>query len=576
MDKTSGRYCFLYRRIYIALIIFFFIFTGLSANIFYLQIIKGQGLARQAAAMRQRQIEVSEYPRGEILDRNLLPLTDRVVSNAVYCLPGVLKTSTPRDESKRLKHTAEFLTAIIPGLSFEQVYADLLKASASKASFLRIKSDLTSRQVESINSSGISGLVVAPVIKRYSEAGFCTHLLGYVSSGGTHEGQAGLEKMYDQILVRKQSSQQLVSVLDARGMAIQGLMFRLKNDQEKNQGTVVLTIDKRVQEIVEQAMNKRVSKGAAIVMNVKTREVTAMASRPTFNPYQVEKLISADHESSLINRALTPYYPGSLFKILTAAAALEEKAVQADDPFECTGKYIFNDQVSISCWKEEGHGDLTFGKAMALSCNPTFINVALRLGRAKLLEYATTLHVTDESLAGYNSGPWGSYVQIDQGEPALGNACLGQKGIMLTPLQVVSLLATIADDGRWMEPGVVRYTTNEQGQKYYPDRKKSEQAVSIKTARQVQKMLELTVSEGTGKTAALKEVEVAGKTATSETGSIKDNQEQVLNTWFGGYFPADQPEWAVIVLSEDGISGSQNAAPVFQDIARGILQCYPN
>ncbi|HBQ86984.1 MAG TPA: hypothetical protein DD811_10990 [Syntrophomonas sp.] len=85
----------------------------------------------------------------------------------------------------------------------------------------------------------------------------------------------------------------------------------------------------------------------------------------------------------------------------------------------------------------------------------------------------------------------------------------------------------------------------------------------------------MTVSEGTGKTAALKEITVAGKTATSETGSLSEDQEQVLNTWFGGYFPADKPEWAIVVLSEDGTSGAQNAAPVFRDIARGILQYYP-
>lgn len=566
------------RRIYITILIFFFIFTGLMANIFYLQIVKGEKLARQAAAMRDRQMELSEYPRGEILDRNLLPLTGTVSSNAVYCLPGVIGNeyssstgASTEARSEQLKKTAQFLADLLPGLTGAQIYTDLKEAAINNIPFLHIKSGLSSQQVERVNSSAISGLVVAPIVKRYADSGFCAHVLGYVNA--SNEGQAGLEKMYDDILTRKKSPQQLVSVLDARGMVIQGLMFRLKSEQE-NHGAVVLTIDKRVQEIVEQAMNNKVTKGAVVVLNVKTREIIAMASRPAFNPYEVDRLIADDKQSSLLNRALTPYYPGSLFKIVTTAAALEEKAVDVNEKFQCSGKYEFSDQLSISCWKEEGHGSLTFKEALALSCNPTFITIAQRLGRTKMLKYAQFFHVTDESLAGYNFGYGGSYVRIDAGAPALGNACLGQRGVMLTPLQLASLIATIADDGRWVQPSLVRYTVDQEGKINYPHRKNSEQAVSPETARQVQDLLKFTVSNGTGKTAALKEVAVAGKTATSETGSLKDNREQVLNTWFGGYFPADTPEWAIVVLSEDGTSGAQNAAPVFQDIARGILQSY--
>ena len=567
------------RRIYITILVFFFIFTGLMANVFYLQIVKGEKLAREAAAMRDRQIELSEYPRGEILDRNLLPLTGTVASNAVYCLPSVIGNEytssggvNSEARAQQFKHTSQFLANVLPGLNENQIYSSLKQAVANNVSFLRIKSGLNSSQMERINSSQISGLVVAPILKRYEDSGFGAHLLGYVNT--SNEGQAGLEKMYDDILTRKQSAQQLVSVLDARGMAIQGLMFKIKNEQENN-GVVVSTIDKRVQQIVEHAMNNRVKKGAAVVLDVKSREVIAMASRPAFNPYEVDKLIAVDKQSSLMNRALTPYYPGSLFKILITAAVLEEKLVDVNEKFLCTGKYEFNDQLSISCWKEEGHGSITFREALALSCNPTFITIAQRLGRTKMLEYVRSFHLTDESLAGYNCGSWGSYVHIEGGAPALGNACLGQEGIMLTPLQLAGLVATIADDGRWVQPSLVRYTIDQKGKTSYPHHKNSEQAVSSATARQVQDLLKLTVSEGTGKTAALKEITVAGKTATSETGSLSEDQEQVLNTWFGGYFPADKPEWAIVVLSEDGTSGAQNAAPVFRDIARGILQYYP-
>lgn len=559
-------------RIYITVLIFFVILTGLVSRIFELQIIKGEKLARQAAAMRARQVELNEYPRGDILDRNLLPLTGVSASNALYGLPGVLGQGSEHSR-EQFERTAQFLARVLPDLNPNEIYARLTSAAAQNTPFVRIKSGLTSSQISKINAAQISGLVVAPITKRYASPGLGAHVLGYVSPAGRNEGQAGLEKMYNDILSQHQSSQQLVSVLDARGMAIQGLMFRLKSQQADN-GRVVLTIDKRVQKIAEAAMDKRVKKGAVVILKVKSREVMAMASRPNFDPYQVDKLIDQDEQSSLLNRALNPYFPGSLFKILITAAALEEKAVTPAEKFTCSGKYVFNDQVSISCWKEEGHGRLTFSEALAKSCNPTFIAAAQRLGREKVMQYVRSFHLADESLAGYKMGKCGSYVQIEAGEAALGNACLGQEGVMLTPLQLASLLATVADDGRWVEPSLVRYSVDQDGQRHYPPRQPSEQAISVATAREVQRLLELVVSSGTGKTAALQEVPVAGKTATSETGALKEEQEQVLNTWFGGYFPADRPEWVIVVLSEDGISGAQNAAPVFQDIARGILQCY--
>lgn len=558
---------------------FLVIYLLLSVKIAYYQVVRGYEIARQAAAMRSKQIELKECQRGEILDRNLLPLTSTSTSAAVYCLPQEIGNDYPGETSARqsFNKVADFLARVLldeaegDGKSKEKILACLNEATRLSRPFVRIASDLTEQQIQEINASNLSGIIVAPVIKRYREDGFCSHLLGYV---GGNEGKAGLEKEYDEILKYSSSSPELTSVLDARGAVIQGLMFKVKKEEEKQKGTVVLTIDKRVQEIVENALSGRVDKGAVVVMDVRSKEILAMASRPAFNPYRVKEIVENDEKSTLSNRALSRYHPGSLFKILVAAAALEEGAVAVDDCFNCTGAYKFNDEVSISCWKEEGHGQINFVEAFALSCNSSFIEVGLKLKRDKLLEYAGKFHITDEKVIGYDDYNAGTYVKINPGEPALGNACLGQQGVMLTPLQVASLVATIADDGRWGPPSLVRYTIDREGKKNILPESSKKQVISKETAGGVKRLMETVVSEGTGKSAALSEVKVAGKTGTSQTGVLDENGKEILNTWFAGYFPADNPRWAIVVLVEGGKSGAEDAAPVFKEIAKEMLKYF--
>ena len=144
---------------------------------------------------------------------------------------------------------------------------------------------------------------------------------------------------------------------------------------------------------------------------------------------------------------------------------------------------------------------------------------------------------------------------------------------MVSPLQVASLIATIADNGNWAPPCLVRYTTDQAGKKEIPVKPEKKQVISQETAKKVQELMSLVVSQGTGKTAAASEVKVAGKTATSQTGNIKDDKE-ILNAWFGGFFPADNPKWAIVVLVEEGKTGAEDAAPVFKEIARDMLDYF--
>jgi len=567
------------RRIAGLMCFFLAVFLFLSAAVAYYQLLKGPDLAREAAAMRNKKIEIKEWSRGEIYDRNHLLLTESTTSSALYCLPRDIKASrsSSSTEEQRMTEAADILAACLNNTGTTEIRSKLEKANEAGGSIIRLATDLEQDEIKAINDSGLTGVIIAPVLKRYREDGFCAHLLGYVGKGEDSSGKAGLEKLYNDILEGNETGQEIVSVQDARGITIQGLMFRMRQEQDREKSCLVLTIDSRVQELVEKSMNSKVAKGAVVVLDVDSKEVLAMASRPTFSPYaDMEQLIRNDGRSTLINRALSRYHPGSIFKILIAAAALEENAVKWEDEFICNGSYIFSEDLSISCWKEEGHGEMTFPEAFARSCNPSFIDIGLRLTRNRLIDYVQKFHVTDETLLGYNSDRDYSYVNIEPGKPALANACLGQQGVMLTPLQIASLIATIADNGQWAAPSLVSYSINKQGIKTSLGTADKEQVISEKTARMVQELMKKTVNEGTGKSAALKIVQAAGKTATSQEGIVKDGDEEreVLNTWFAGFFPADKPRWAIVVLVEDGTSGSADAAPVFKEIAEGMLDIY--
>lgn len=536
------------------------IYGLLAAYLAYCQIIRGPHLAAQAADMRSQRIELQEWARGEILDRNLLPLTGSASSLALYCL-------TSQNSSV---DCAKLATSLAPVLERKAVdiEQELARALAQNTGWVRLAENLDKRQQNQIEILNHPALIMVPINKRYRDDGFCAHIIGYLGGGENPSGVSGIEKVYDEILRRDPPQSQLVAVHDARGAAISGLMYKIRKEQQDEKSAVILTIDSRVQTMAEEAMNRWVKKGAVVVMDIHSKEILAMASRPTYNPYRAAS--NREPGAPLINRALSSYYPGSLFKILTTCAVLEEGLTDTGEEFTCTGKYLMPDGFSFSCLRKAGHGRLTMAQAFALSCNPVFIDLGCRLGRNRMIDYAGKMHLADDTLIGY-PGQTGSEININPGPRALANASLGQQGIKLTPVQICSMFATIADDGKWAPPRLLSCTVDSRGEKHYPQEAAREQVINLKTARTVQELLEKVVKEGTGSSAAFPEAQVAGKTGTSQTGVIKENEQEILDTWFGGYLPAREPRWAIVVIVEEGESGALNAAPVFKEIARRMV-----
>ncbi|MGI6435062.1 MAG: peptidoglycan D,D-transpeptidase FtsI family protein [Syntrophomonadaceae bacterium] len=567
-------------RIAILASLLLFIFVFLAGKLAWEQLINGRKLAQAAVIMRSQTIALKEYPRGDILDRNGIPLTDINKGYALFIMPNIISTRYAPGESREaaLAQVQALLAPYLKEDSKQEIKNSANQVMTQNQYLVRIASNLDNEEVKALMGLDMQGVMVAPIIKRYREDGFMAHLLGYVGPREDNSGQSGIEKNYDSILANSASEPELVSIVDARNSIIPGLTFKLRQEREKSRGAVVLTIDKRIQEIVENAMNRHVLRGAVVVMDIKNREVLALASRPTFNPYDnIGMIIANDPYSTLTNRALSRYHPGSIFKILVAAAALEEGVITANDYFDCNGVYTFNPQVSIPCLKKQGHGHIDLTTAFTHSCNPSFITIGERLGKAGLMKYVERFHLTDETLLGYVADCDYSYVDIDAGSAALGNACVGQKGVMLTPLQLTSLIATIADQGYWKAPVLVRYTVDRQGKRTAVADIPKEKSISPESADLVRRMMEKTVTAGSGQSAAVPEVRIAGKTGTSQTGRLDTSQtpaREILNVWFGGYFPTGEPRFAVVVLVEDGESGSKDAAPVFRDIVKGMMNLY--
>lgn len=569
-----------YQRLFLFMGLILSLFTALWGRIFYFQVIRGEEISLAATVMRSQRIELREQQRGDILDRNRQPLTNTNTSTALFLSPDLVKRDIEArqkeapglTETEYYKQLAASMAAVATGLSGENVKA-IVQAALPQSHFVMIKQGLEQAEIQHLTEAALPGLVLAPFNERYGHEGFCAHVLGYTDRSQEGAGKSGIEKSYDYVLRGAVGAPQMVSVVDARGRAIPGLTGKLQASGEER-GAVVLTIDRRIQEVAEKAMDYRAERGAAVVIDTHSKEILAMVSRPAFDPYGVDEAIVFDGRSPLTNRALSSYYPGSLFKVLLTAAALEEGLVDFDDQYNCSGQYVFNDQVAISCLKKEGHGLLRFEEAFARSCNPSFIEVGLRLGRTRLLYYVDKVHFIDETLLGYESIAPGSYVKIDGGAAAMGNASLGQQGVMVTPLQIASLLATVADDGVWAAPSLVKYTLDQDGHRTPVPGGERIQVISPSTAAQLRLLMEQVVENGTGRAAAIPETRVAGKTATSQTGQMTSEDEEALNTWFAGYLPADKPRWAIVVMVEEGSSGAENCAPIFRDISQGILQYY--
>lgn len=412
-------------------------------------------------------------------------------------------------------------------------------------------------------------IITVYVPKRYENNSFACHIIGYTDS--ENNGISGVEKSYNTLLSSDIKTPRVRFSTDANGRTMLGESITVEDNEMPKTG-VVLTIDKDIQKITETALDESGAEcAAAVVMDIESGAVRACVSRPAFDRNNLSKAIN-DKNSPLINRAFLPFSVGSVFKPVVTAAALEN-GIDGSFEYNCTGNVTYNG-VTFNCHKRDGHGILDMEGALANSCNTYFITLALETGVYNIIETAekfgfgrlTVLAEGIKSAAGYLP----EETELDS-KAALANLSFGQGTLLATPVQICSMMSSIANGGTLTEPYLVEGEIDKHGNYVKTaKRKKYTEIISEKTVGLLKKYLRSVVVNGSGKNAGSEFFEVSGKTATAQTGKT-ENGNEICNSWFAGYFPSDNPRYAIVIMKENGEGGSVSCAPVFKEIAEAIF-----
>lgn len=478
--------------------------------------------------------------RGTIYDRRLTPL----VNNA-YTTKLLIR---PTNEALAVLKANNFDNSIIEG---------------AVNGFFTITAE--SGRISSKESSDIKAV---QVYERYGGSSLL-HIIGYVDRGGN--GICGIEKHFDQYLKDCQGALSAVYSADATGRMLLNESIEIRNDGYYDKNGIVLTIDSKIQQITENALiNNGIRTGAAIVTDTRSGEILACASLPVYDRENLQDYVSRA-DSPFINRAFTAYPLGSIFKIVTAAAALENNISATD--FFCNGSIVQNGTV-FNCSNLTGHGYIDFTTAIAKSCNPYFIELGTRVGGEKIIATARKLGFgTTTDLGNGLTSDKGILPTAEElnSRAAVGNFAFGQGKLTATPLQVASLMTVIANDGFSKELKLIAGFTDKNGN-FTPNLESPSSRILKKEACQILKnAMAETVKTGTGKLAFSSLYTSCTKTATAQSGQYNPDGTEVMYCWFAGFFPAESPRYAICVMNENGVSGGGDCGPVFKEIAEGII-----
>lgn len=392
--------------------------------------------------------------------------------------------------------------------------------------------------------------------RRYQENQSAVHIIGYVNQSDS-SGASGLELQYDEtlsMLVKKVSA-----TADINGELLHGKGLTVTTAAEIDsyvRDGIKTTLDLTLQKKVEEILGASEKNGAIVVTNCDTGEILASASTPTFDPRKVEEYMQSSN-GELINKVTQGEYPpGSVFKIVVAAAALEE-GISPDTIFSCTGSEIIDGRtVECSTGGETGHGFISFTDAFADSCNCAFIQIAQQIGADSIIAMAHKLGLGEKVLYQYPDEKSGNLMTADNSAgAAIANLALGQGETMVTPLQIAKMTGIIANGGIDTDLYLVM------GQEAINE---TERCISTETVDKLQKMMEETMMTGTG------EGLEAGTSMAAKTGSAESIQggTEVVHGWITGYVPAEDPEYVITIFVEDGRSGSGSAGPLFAEVAQ--------
>ncbi|NLM96301.1 MAG: stage V sporulation protein D [Halanaerobiaceae bacterium] len=541
------------KRIVILFFLFFLLIIALSIRLFFIQVVYSSEYQKRAFEQRTRELKV-EPRRGIIYDRRGRELAISASSETVVAIP--LEIESAVDTARKL--------ASVLNMDYNTVYNRITR----KASAVYVKRKVSEEEALAVKKLDLPGITFTEESKRfYPRNNLASHILGF--AGIDSQGLEGLELSYDNYLKGKPGK--IAIERDATGRYIpDGVKQYIAPEDGYN---IYLTIDESIQYIAERELDKamkefQVSGGTVIIMDPRTGGILALANRPDYDLNNF-----ADYpQKNWRNRAISDgFEPGSTFKIITTAAALEEGVVNENDRFFDPGHIKVSGEI-LNCWRLGGHGSQTFTEVVQNSCNPGFVQVGMRLGKESFYNYIRAFGFGEKTsirLPGEASGILANYDAI--GPVELATLSFGH-GITVTPIQLTTAVAALANKGMLMQPRLVEEIRDHDGnvvEKIEPVQ--ARQVVSKETALRTLKLLEKVVSDGTGTSAAIEGYRIGGK-----TGTAKHYGAEVYDSSFIGILPVDDPQLVILVVFYDVTGpiyyGSQTAAPVFRNIAIDTLR----
>jgi cell division protein FtsI (penicillin-binding protein 3) len=546
------------RRILAAAGFFAFWTLAILTRLIYLQVISHEDLSKRAERQQMRTV-TAPAKRGEIYDRHGRLLAYSVDADTIYCVPYEIE-----DAAK----TAAALCGALDECTAKERAAltERLRADRAFTYVRRRVAPLEARKVAALKLDGIGFMKESR--RFYPNKELAAHLLGHV--GLDNVGLSGIEATYDKAIRGREGT--LIVQADARRQAF-GRLERAPTSG----GSLELTIDEQLQYIVERELRagveeKRADGGSAVVMDPRTGEILALANWPTFNP----NAFNASSDAGRRNRAVQDIYePGSTFKVVTIAAALEEDVMPINASIDTSpGVIRFGGRV-IDEYGGRNYGVLSFTDVIVKSSNIGAIKVGLKLGPERLGRYVNRLGFgkpTSPDFPGESPGIVWDPAKLN--DSALASMSMGYQ-VGVTPLQMTAAMNAIANGGTWIEPRVVRAVIRD-GVRTRVEPRVVRRAVSAETALEMLPILEAVVERGTAKAAQIPGFTIAGKTGTADKLVNGRYAGHLQNVSFLGFVPSRDPVLTIIVMVDTPRVGSDTggavSAPIFKRIAEAALR----
>ena len=526
------------KRISIIVLMFFVFATVIQLRVFSMMI--NPNTAEFVGEQSRVTISLDEG-RADIYDRNMVPLTGIVDKEMVLALPGQVGYK-------------ELYNSLSPDAAAQLYHNGLVKPILA--------------DVESIPD--INSVYTFFARERYYEKAITPHIIGYLDSEG--EGATGLERAYNDELSRGGDKTFIECEINANG----GLIKGTKPKETVKEGTgeaVQLTISAPMQRACEGIISSEITSGAIVVLDTQTSEIIAMASAPTYDPEDVGKSITSN-DTGLMNRVTSAYNVGSVFKPIVAAAAIE-KNFDTSALYNCVGAIEVAGH-EYHCASNKAHGEIDLEMALMESCNCYFIDVAGKIGGIEISKYAKMMGFGKKTLLwnGFTSAA-GNLPTDEQllvpGESA--TLSFGQGKLLATPLQVATAYNVIAGDGVYRSPSIMKGVINSKTGKILENPPQTEYIQTIKpeTATIILEMLKSVIADGIASAAAPEYGTAAGKTGTAQTGKVNEKGEEILDSWFAGVYPAEDPKYSIVIMEDTTTRTGEALASIFAKLCNSIV-----